>query len=243
MPLPRRTAAAFALVTLLAGCRIDVGQEAAPEGYHRMPGGALMADVVMETDYAPDVNGDGFSLPTHTRPDGTVILGPAPVPGEHGGHHHDVDPADFPRGVVPVGLQVPRLGLVAPVVATQMDAATIQGPPVTGDVAWLEQTRRPGEIGPAVLGGVTDFDGTPGAFARLEELEPGDELLIVGEDGELLAYVVASSTRVPVAQRERIFAMGEGRGSEVRLVAWATDATGNGAADHVVSALPLDTGT
>lgn len=209
MHLPRRAAAAATLAVLLAGCRIDV--DAAPDGYHRMSDGTLMADVAAATAETP------------------------------AGHHHpDVDPADFPRGAVPVSLEVPRLGLAAPVVATRMDAATIEGPPVAGDVAWLEQTRRPGEIGPAVLGGVTDLDGTPGAFARLDELQPGDEVVVVGADGDLLSYVVASSTLVPVTERDRVFAMGEGRGSEVRLVAWATDGTDSDATDHVVSALPRD---
>lgn len=240
MPVPRRAAALVALAALLAGCRIDVAEQAVPEGYHRMPDGALMADVAMETDYAPDRNGDGFSLPTHTRPDGTVILGSAPRPGEHAGHHHhDVDPDDFPRGVVPVGVQIPRIGLVAPVVPTAIDATSIQGPPVAGDVAWIELSRRPGQIGPAILGGVTALDDEPGAFARLEELEPGDELLVVGEDGDLLAYVVDSARWVPVDDRTEVFAMGEGR-SEVRLVAWAVGETDPAAADYVVSAYPRE---
>lgn len=105
-----------------------------------------MANVAMETEYAADVNGD------------------------HGGHDHAVpSQADFPAGVVPVGLQVPRLEVVAPVVATMMDSGAIQGPPVAADVAWLQQTRKPGEIGPAILGGVAALDGRAGAFADLDQ--------------------------------------------------------------------------
>lgn len=238
MPYPRRAAAALTLAALLAGCRIDVGQEAAPEGYHQMPDGSLMADVAMETDYAPDINGDGFSLPTHTRPDGTVILGSAPdhASGDHGGHDHAVpSTADFPAGVLPVGLQVPRLELVAPVVATTMDSGAIQGPPVAGDVAWLQQTRKPGEIGPAVLGGVAELGGRAGAFADLDQLAPGDEFLVIGDDEQLLTYVVDSVGWSPVEDRPELFAMGEGR-SEVRLVAWAVGDDPPARGDYLVRA-------
>jgi hypothetical protein len=211
MPLPRRAAAAATLALVLAGCRIDVTAEAAPDGYHRMADGTLMADVAA---------------------------------AQTGGHdHHDVDPADFPKGSVPVSLEVPRLDLVAPVVATRMNAAAIEGPPVAGDVAWLEQTRRPGEIGPAILGGVTELDGTPGAFARLAVLEPGDEFQVVGADGDTLPYVVIGIARIPVAERERVFAMGEDRRSEIRLVAWAIDEADEAAADLVISAHARDAAT
>ena len=240
MPTARRTAAVVALVALLAGCRIDAG-DAVPEGYHRMPDGTLMADVVMTTDYAPDLNGDGFRLPTYTRPDGTVVLGTAPAPGEHSGHAgmSGPDPADFPQGVVPIRLVIPRIELDAPVVATAMTSDRIQGPPVAGDVAWLDQTRRPGEIGPAVLGGVTRLGDQTGAYAALDRLRPGDEFVIVGEEGDLLAFRVADAWSQPVADRSEIFRAG-GSEPEVRLVAWSADGTGADE-DYVVRAVAADT--
>ena len=243
MRIARHTVAVVALASLLAGCRIDVGGEV-PDGYHRMPDGTLMADVVMTTDYEPDRNGDGFRLPTHTRPDGTVVLGPAPAPGDHTGHaghdHAVPDPGDVPRGVVPIRLVVPRIGLDAPVVATAMTSARIQGPPVAGDVAWLDQTRRPGEIGPSVLGGVTRLDGAAGAYAELDRLRPGDEFVIIGEDGDVLAFRVTDTRSQPVADRSDVFRAG-GSEPEVRLVAWAADGTGT-AEDHVVRAVATDPG-
>lgn len=245
MPPLRRISAIVALAALLAGCRIDpppgslAAAQDTPEGYHRMPDGTLMADVQMTTDYEPDRNGDGFSLPTHTRPDGTVVLGAAPKPGDHSGHNHAVpDPDDFPSGVVPIRLVIPRLDLDAPVVATAMTSDRIQGPPVAGDIAWLEQTRRPGEIGPAVLGGVTRIGDQKGAYARLDELRPGDEFVIIGDGGDVLAWRVDQVRNQPVADRSEIFRAG-GADPEIRLVAWATDDTDSDH-DHVVTALPAD---
>lgn len=224
MPLPRRAAAALTLAALLAGCRIDAAEEAAPDGYHQMPDGTLMADVVMETEFR-DLGGRGVQLATHTRPDGTVVLGSAPdhAGGDHGGHDHEVpDPADFPQGFVPVRLLIPRIEVDAPVVATQLDAGAIQGPPVAGDVAWLEQTRRPGEVGPAVLGGVDRLGDQPGAFAALAELEPGDEFVLASDEGLLFHWRVTESRRSPVADRAEVFKAG-GADAEVRLVDWALD--------------------
>lgn len=240
MSRTRATLAVLACTALLAGCRIDAGPQAAPEGYHRMPDGTLMADVAMQTEYR-DVGGNGVELATHTRPDGTVVLGPAPdhAGGDHaghGGHDHAVpDPADFPQGIVPVRLLIPRIGVDASVVATRMTAGAIQGPPVAGDVAWLEQTRRPGEIGPAVIGGVDALDDSPGAFARLGEMAPGDEFVLVSDEGDLFAYRVETTRRTPVADRGEVFRAG-GAEAEVRLVDWALDGEAH---DHVVTAVAI----
>lgn len=232
MPIPRRAAAALALAALLAGCRIDAG--GTPEGYHQMPDGTLMADVDpnMEVEYR-DIVGSGVELPTHTLPDGTVVLG---NPGA--GHNHPAYDFSFlPAGITPVAVRLPRLEVIAPVVATQMSAGAIEGPPVAGDLAWLEQTRRPGEIGPAVIGGVRTLDGEPGALAGIDQLRPGDEFIVLGEDGETLGFHVDDVRAVPLEGRsDAVFAMGEGR-PELRLVAWWTGSSDDAdAVDWVVDA-------
>ena len=237
MRIARRTAAAVALATLVAGCRIDVGG-ATPEGYHRMPDGTLMADVVMETEYR-DLTGNGVLVATHTRPDGTVVLGSPPdhANGDHGGHDHPLpDPDDFPQGITPVRLVIPRIAVDAPVVATAMDAGRIQGPPVAGDVAWLEQTRRPGEIGPAIIGGITALDGRDGAYADLAQLASGDEFVVFGSEQEAIGFRVTAVEVAPVAARADVFLAGAGQ-PQVRLVAWGLD---EGATDLVVHAELID---
>lgn len=235
VPRSRTLPACLALAALLAGCRIDVPRErAAPEGYHRMPDGTLMADVQMQTEYR-DLTGSGVEVATHTRPDGTVVLGAAPVPGSHGGGHDHADlPAatSFPQGVAPIALRVARLDLTAAVVATEMSLDRIEGPPVAADLAWLDATRRPGEIGPAVIGGVRSAADEPGALARIDELVVGDELVVVGSEGEQLRFRVEASGPADVAERGAVFRAGDPY-AEVRLVAWAT---GDETQDHVVRA-------
>ena len=115
-------------------------------------------------------------------------------------------------------------------------------PPVAGDLAWLEQTRRPGEIGPAVIGGVRTLGDEPGALADIDQLRPGDEFIVLGSDGEALGFVVDDVRAVPVGERSQaVFAMGEGR-PELRLVAWWTGtSTGPDAVDWVVDAHQITT--
>lgn len=233
MPRLPRTAALALVAVVLAGCRID-GAGAVPDGYHRMPDGTLMANVDpdMGVEYR-DITGNGIELPTHTLTDGTIVLG---QPGS--GHNHPAYDFSFlPQGITPVAVRLPRLDVVAPVVATQMSASAIQGPPVAGDLAWLEQTRRPGEIGPAVIGGVQELDGEPGALAGIDQLRPGDEFIVLGDEGEALGFTVDDVRAVPVGDRsDAVFAMGEGR-PELRLVAWWTGpADADDAADWVVDA-------
>ncbi len=228
LPHRRRAVALAGLAVVLAGCRIDA--QAVPDGYHRMPDGTLMADVApdMAVEYR-DLTGNGIELPTHQLADGTVVLG---SPGS--GHNHPAYDFSFlPAGVVPVAVRLPRLDVVAPVVPAGMTAARIQGPPVAGDLAWLEQTRRPGEIGPAVIGGVRELEGEPGALARIAELRPGDEFLVLGAEGEALGFRIDRVREVATQDRnDAVFAMGAGR-PELRLVAWSLTA---GDPDWVVDA-------
>lgn len=235
-----RATALLALAAVLAGCRIDApGVSAdAPDGYHRMPDGTLMADVAMETEYRA-LSDSGVLVATHTRPDGTVVLGSPPdhASGDHGGHDHPLpDPDDFPQGITPVRLVVPRISLDATVVAASMDAGRIEGPPVAGDVAWLEQTRRPGEIGPAVIGGVTALDGRAGAYADLAALAPGDEFVVFGSEQEAIGFRVTEVVTSPVTERAEVFRAGAGH-PQLRLVAWGLD---DDRTDLVVHAAIID---
>lgn len=202
---PRRLATLLLAALVLAGCRIDVP-----------------ADQAAAAGGTPD----GY----HRMADGTLM---ADAEAASNGHDHDVDPADLPSGVDPVRLEIPTLGLEAPIVATQMSNARIQGPPVAGDIAWLEQTRRPGEIGPAVLGGVDVLDGEPGAYAGLRELTEGDTIRVVSANGDVLRFYVEDTWSAPVSERQQVFLAGGSR-PEVRLVDWALDGETE---DHVVVAM------
>ena len=239
-PSPRATAT-LALVVLLGACAgVETAQ--APAGYHQMADGTLMADIDpgmagVETEYRALGGGD-VEVAVHVLPDGEVVLGSAPGAhaGHAGGHDHPVPTqAQFPAGVEPVRLVVPALGVDA--LTPAMSISPLEAPPIAGDVGWLAGTRRPGEVGPAVLGAFAQVDGTTGALAAIDGLAPGDEVLVVGRDGTTLRFVVDGSWSSSEQDRRAVFAMGEGR-PELRLVRWGSD----GADDLVVSAFQ-DTGT
>jgi len=239
-----RATATLALATLLAACG---GAELAqvPAGYHQMADGVLMADidpgmVDVETELRA-LGTSGVEVAVHVLPDGEVVLGSAPGAhagheGSAGGHDHPVPTqAEFPAGIEPVRVVIPGLDVDALTPAMSIDP--LEAPPVAGDVGWIAQTRRPGEVGPAVLGAFSSVDGTASALADIDRLVAGDEVLVVGRDGTTLRFVVDGNRSSTEQDRRSVFAMGEGR-PELRLVAWGVD----GAEDLVVSAFQ-DTGT
>lgn len=64
----------------------------------------------------------------------------------------------------------------------------------------------PGEPGPAVIAGHVDGlhpdgrKGKPGIFARLDELDPGDEVVVEQANGDRLTYRVTAVEQVPKAE-------------------------------------------
>ena len=121
--------------------------------------------------------------------------------------------------VAPARLQIGRLGLTARVDAVGIDAATgdFAVPPSIDEVGWyrfgpgLEATT--GSI--VIAGHVDSAEQGKGAFFRLRELTPGDEITVTGSDGvrrgfTVVAREVFAKTAVPL---ERYFA----RDGAVRL--------------------------
>jgi sortase (surface protein transpeptidase) len=55
----------------------------------------------------------------------------------------------------------------------------------------------PGEVGPAVMAGHVDWDGSPGVFFELRSLEPGDEITVTRADGSAVVFGVVSVDQFP----------------------------------------------
>ncbi len=136
-----------------------------------------------------------------------------------GGHDHPMpDPADFPTGIDPVRIVIPAIGVDADVVDLRLTADQVEVPDDFGDVGWWTPTRRPGEIGPAVMGGHVDSTSGPAVFFRLTELEPGDEILVNGADGDTRTFVVDRALQADKYERPpEVFGFGQGR-PELRLI-------------------------
>ena len=58
------------------------------------------------------------------------------------------------------------------------------------EAGWFRLGPKPGEKGSAVIAGHRGWKTGPAVFDYLHELKPGDEILVVGEDGRERTFVV-----------------------------------------------------
>ncbi|MFP3915343.1 MAG: class F sortase [Actinomycetota bacterium] len=96
-------------------------------------------------------------------------------------------------GGAPQRLRIPAIGVDAPVGPYGVDAGTGQMavPADTTEVGWYRFGPSPGQPGSAVLAAHVDLAGQgPGVFFRLAELEPGDRIEIVTDEGEARVFSV-----------------------------------------------------
>lgn len=101
----------------------------------------------------------------------------------------------------PGRIQIPAIGLDAPVVPVGLNPDGSMEVPKASEVGWYEPGVRPGSpTGSAVLAAHVDYAGERGAFFDLRKLPEGAEVLVVGPDGTPQRFVV--DTRLQVDKRE-----------------------------------------
>ena len=117
----------------------------------------------------------------------------------HGaGHDHSgVSIPDYPTGIVPATVRIPAIEVDAGTVSLDLTGEEPEVPADFGLTGWYEQTRRPGEIGPAVIAGHIDSVDGPAVFARLDELAVGDEIEVLDASGESRTFEVTGNGRYP----------------------------------------------
>lgn len=107
----------------------------------------------------------------------------------------------FVRVSEPVKLIIPKIGVEAVVEQVGLDQEQrMDVPKDFTNVAWYRLGARLGEMGSAVIAGHFDTPtGEPSVFYRIEELQPGDEIQVDGEDGFRYVYIVESVAEYPDA--------------------------------------------
>ena len=79
-------------------------------------------------------------------------------------------------------------------------------PDTIEDVSWFAPGYKPGENGRAVIAGHVDGIDGPAIFWDLAELEAGDEIIVEGEDGQLVFQVYAiESVELELADVQSVF--------------------------------------
>jgi hypothetical protein len=154
-------------------------------------------------------------------------------------------PAHPPLGAaLPHRLDIPGLGVQAPVVPRGLDGRGAPDPPPfdqPGVVGWYRDGAAPGAPGTALMVGHADTATRPAVFHRVSTLRPGERIRVARADGRIAEFTVED---VRVLARDRFDARqayGPRRAgrAELRLVTCGGSfdrATGSYTANVIVSA-------
>ena len=127
---------------------------------------------------------------TGARRPGPVILAPSRVVLPESAE----EPAPAPvavAGVAPVALQVPSVGVDAPIELGAVVDGAMQDPSGPWVVSWYDQLGKIGEGGNVVVAGHVDYWNVgPAVFWDVRYLPAGDIIRVVGEDGNNYEYAV-----------------------------------------------------
>ncbi|WP_432028821.1 class F sortase [Streptomyces sp. 1222.5] len=160
------------------------------------------------------------------------------------------DPASLPRPAKPLGdarpqrVDIPQLGVQAPVVSRGLDSqGAIDPPPFDqpGVVGWYGSGTAPGARGAALMVGHVDTATRPAVFYKLSTLEPGETVRVVRSDGKVAEFTIDDVRVLPRDDFDARQAYGphEPGRAELRLITCGgtfDHATGRYTANVVVSA-------
>jgi len=116
----------------------------------------------------------------------------------------ELPPAVHPLGdALPQRIDLPELGVQAPVVARGLDGqGAIDPPPYdqAGVVGWYAAGVRPGAAGAALMVGHVDTETRPAVFYKLSAVRPGETVRVIRDDGKVAEFTVDD---VQVQDRDR----------------------------------------
>jgi sortase (surface protein transpeptidase) len=92
----------------------------------------------------------------------------------------------------PVRIVIPSIEVDAEVISVGLLENGDMDVPPFGLAGWYDLGPAPGARGPAVIVAHVDTKKGPDVFYHLRELEPDDEILVYGEDGDVATFVVDS---------------------------------------------------
>jgi hypothetical protein len=100
----------------------------------------------------------------------------------------------------PVRLQITAIGLDSALMNLGLRAdGSMQVPPGGFPAGWYTGGPTPGERGPAVMAGHVDWNG-PGVFYRLQDLRPGDQVMVTRADGSKPVFRITQVGQYPKDQ-------------------------------------------
>jgi len=111
------------------------------------------------------------------------------------------------RGPVPARVRIRAIEVDAPIVPVGVLGGTTEVPPDVDEVGWYRFGGRLGISGSTLLiAHVSSGTQGPGAFVRLRELAPGDDVIVELRDGSLSRFrVIARRSYAKEALPDRLF--------------------------------------
>ncbi|MFF2407284.1 class F sortase [Streptomyces sp. NPDC058092] len=167
-----------------------------PEGHGRLLTGVAWAVLLMGLWlWGRDITDGSGASSAPTTGDVAAVGRPlgVPLPAPH-------DPI---KGAVPERVEVPSIGIKAPVVARDLDKdGAIEPPPfdTPQTVGWYGNGTEPGAKGPALFVGHVDTETRPAVFYGLSAARPGAKIEVTRADGTVAEFTVDD---VQVFTRER----------------------------------------
>jgi sortase (surface protein transpeptidase) len=138
-------------------------------------------------------------IPSGIAPGGVAQNGVFPNNSSTGGAQQNpqsvvnwtVDDHRFGMGPRPAGVEVTALGVKTWVIAIGVDANRALRVPKRADIiGWWSGGSVPGELGPTVLVGHYDSRSRAGVFAKLGDIEIGENIVVTQTDGSKYIYYV-----------------------------------------------------
>lgn len=145
---------------------------------------SLVAGCATPSDPGPSQNDSMSSVssaPAAVAPSGEVAAESSSAPGS--------PPARLEIGAIGVDSDVMDLGL--------RPDGSMEVPAGGFPAGWYTGSPVPGQLGPSILAGHVDWGGSPGVFYRLRELEQGDDVTVVSQDGNTVRFVVSAVEQYP----------------------------------------------
>ena len=160
----------------------------------------------VDNDERPDVNRrynmGGWPTTAFLTPDGEILNGATYIPPSITtvAPRLASDPKARPLArSAPVKIQIPRLGVNAPVMKLGRDAdGTVQVPPLAAHnlTGWYRYGPSPGQPGPAVILGHVDSTTGTSVFYYLKNLHAGDTVDVTLADGTVARFAVDGLQKV-----------------------------------------------
>jgi sortase (surface protein transpeptidase) len=98
----------------------------------------------------------------------------------------------------PVSVSIPAIDVQSSLIELGLNADdTMEVPQDWDQTGWFKHSPTPGELGPAIVAGHVDSYRGPAVFYRLRDLEPGDTVEIIRDDGSVAVFSVTRTEQYP----------------------------------------------